>query len=234
MSVGTGMGGRPPDSYGEVMNESRDLTATHALTATGVSKRYGRRLVLEDVTFHADRGEAVAVVGQNGAGKSTLLQLCAGLRTPDAGGVHRSGRVGYCPQEPGVVDLLTAEEHLLLFGAAAGLSRREALTEGRRLLDSFGFPPEEAAGAKELSGGNRQKLNLALALLGDPVVLLLDEPYQGFDMGSYVDFWAHVDTWRHEGRAVVVVTHLLTELDRVDRVVEVRDGDVHALEEAIA
>jgi ABC-2 type transport system ATP-binding protein len=57
-------------------------------------------------------------------------------------------------------------------------------------------------------------------------VLLLDEPYQGFDLGSYVDFWAHVDTWRDQGRGVVVVTHLLTELDRVDRVVEVRDGMV--------
>jgi ABC-2 type transport system ATP-binding protein len=142
--------------------------------------------------------------------------------------------VGYCPQEPGVVDLLTAEEHMLLFGAAAGLSRRQARRTGLDLLDSFGFPVSETTVAKNLSGGNRQKLNLALALLGDPEVLLLDEPYQGFDLGSYVDFWAHVDTWRLEGRAVVVVTHLLTELDRVDRVVTVRHGTVGELEEVAA
>jgi ABC-2 type transport system ATP-binding protein len=73
---------------------------------------------------------------------------------------------------------------------------------------------------RDLSGGTRQKLNLALALLGDPPVLLLDEPYQGFDRGSYMDFSEHADAWRHEGRAVVVVSHLLAELQRVDRVVD--------------
>ena len=122
----------------------------------------------------------------------------------------------------------------MLFGAAAGLSRAEARSTGLALLESFGFPVHERAVAKDLSGGTRQKLNLALALLADPSVLLLDEPYQGFDMGSYVDFWAHVDRWRGQGRAVVVVTHLLTELKRVDRVVEVRAGGVHECAGAVA
>jgi ABC-type multidrug transport system ATPase subunit len=71
-----------------------------------------------------------------------------------------------------------------------------------------------------MSGGNRQKLNLSLALLGDPDVLLLDEPFQGFDHGTYVDFWDHVARWREQNMAVAVVTHMLTELWRVDRVVE--------------
>jgi ABC-2 type transport system ATP-binding protein len=209
-------------------------TSTTALQAHGLTKRYRRRTVLTDAALHVERGEAVAVIGENGAGKTTLLRLCAGLLAADAGTVTCRGRVGYCPQEPGLVDLLTAEQHLLLFGAAMGLSRAEARSSGRSLLDSFGFPREEKAAAKDLSGGTRQKLNLALSLLGDPTVLLLDEPYQGFDMGSYVDFWAHVDTWRTEGRGVVVVTHLLTELDRVDRVVEVRDGHAREREEMIA
>jgi ABC-type multidrug transport system ATPase subunit len=74
--------------------------------------------------------------------------------------------------------------------------------------------------AKALSGGNRQKLNLALSLLGQPDVLLLDEPYQGFDHGTYVDFWDHIRGWRDRGIAVAVVSHMLTELWRVDRVVE--------------
>jgi ABC-2 type transport system ATP-binding protein len=210
------------------------MTNATALHATGVTKRYGKRTVLDSATFDVARGEAVAIIGENGAGKTTLLQLCAGLLDADGGTVRRNGPVGYCPQEPGVVDLLTAEEHMLLFGAAAGLSRRQARRTGLDLLDSFGFPASETTVAKNLSGGNRQKLNLALALLGDPEVLLLDEPYQGFDLGSYVDFWAHVDTWRLEGRAVVVVTHLLTELDRVDRVVTVRHGTVGELEEVAA
>jgi ABC-2 type transport system ATP-binding protein len=204
------------------------MDTTTALEATGLSKRYGRRTVLDGASFHVVRGEAVAVIGENGAGKTTLLRLCAGLLRGDSGTITRHGRVGYCPQEPGVVDLLTAEQHVVLFGAAAGLSRAEARRRGRGLLESFGFPSAERAVAKDLSGGSRQKLNLVLALLADPTVLLLDEPYQGFDMGSYVDFWAHVDQWRAEGKAVVVVTHLLTELKRVDRVVEVGGGAVRA------
>ncbi|WP_052664254.1 ABC transporter ATP-binding protein [Nitriliruptor alkaliphilus] len=205
------------------------MDTSTALRTRGITKRFGRRTVLTDASFQVERGEAVAIIGENGAGKTTLLRVCAGLLGVDAGTVHREGRVGYCPQEPGIVDLLTAEQHLLLFGAAAGLSRREARVSGLELLGSFGLD-ETRTVAKDLSGGNRQKLNLALALLGDPAVLLLDEPYQGFDLGSYVDFWAHAERWRKEGRAVVVVTHLLTELHRVDRVVEVRGGLVHERE----
>ncbi len=203
------------------------MTTPPALQARQITKRYGRRAVLVDTDLHVHGGEAVAVIGENGAGKTTLLRVCAGLLRPDAGTVSGRGRVGYCPQEPGLVDLLNAEEHVALFGAAAGLSRAKALVTGMAMLESFGFPTGAKAVAKDLSGGTRQKLNLALALLGDPFVLLLDEPYQGFDMGSYVDFWSHVDTWRDEGRAVVIVTHLITETHRVDRLVEVRDLGVH-------
>jgi ABC-type multidrug transport system ATPase subunit len=109
---------------------------------------------------------------------------------------------------------------VVLFGRAFGFGREEALARGRALLDSFGFRPDERLPARDLSGGAKQKLNLALALLGDPRVLLLDEPYQGFDRGTYVNFWDHVDRWREEAKAVVIVTHMLAELDRVDRVVE--------------
>jgi ABC-2 type transport system ATP-binding protein len=199
------------------------MTST-AISATNLAKRYGRRPVLHDVDLTVSNGEVVALIGENGAGKSTLLRLCAGLLAPDAGSLVVRGRVGYCPQEPGVVDLLTADEHLALFATACGLRRREGLRRGRGILDDLGFPVGDRAVARDLSGGTRQKLNLALALLSDPSVLLLDEPYQGFDQGGYVDFWALVERWRHEGRAVVVVTHLLTELHRVDRALEVGGG----------
>ena len=119
-----------------------------------------------------------------------------------------------------MLDLLTVAEHLALFGAGGGLSRVQALSAGGALLDALGLDSDRATLVGRLSGGGRQKLNLALALLGNPRVLLLDEPYQGFDHGSYLTFWQHVDTWRRAGRAVVIVTHLLTELHRVDRVLD--------------
>jgi ABC-2 type transport system ATP-binding protein len=190
------------------------------LAASGVSKRYGGKLVLDDAALAVRAGEAIAVIGENGAGKSTLLGICAGLIRPDRGQVNVRDRVGYCPQEPGLFDLLSADEHLALFAPALGLSRPQALARGQELLAEFAFPVGDRSPARQLSGGARQKLNLALALLGGPRVLLLDEPYQGFDHGAYVSFWDHVSAWKSAGLAVVVVTHLLADRSLVDRVVE--------------
>ena len=204
------------------LSEDSRMDPGACLSATNISKRYGDKAVLRDASLVVHAGEAVAIVGENGSGKTTLLRICAGLLTPDAGSVRVAGRIGYCPQEPGLLDLLTADEHLAFFGAGVGLPRARSLTEGRRLLAGFGFPANDGARtlARDLSGGNRQKLNLALALLGEPQLLLLDEPYQGFDHGTYINFWDQVSGWRADGKAVVVVTHMLAELSRVDRVVE--------------
>jgi ABC-type multidrug transport system ATPase subunit len=185
-----------------------------------VAKRDGRKSVLDGVSLDVERGQIVAIVGENGCGKSTRLKICAGVLPPDAGQVRTFGRVGYCPQEPGLFELLDPDQHLVAFGAGAGLGRRAALGRGRRLLADLGFPPGESTVARHLSGGSRQKLNLALALIGDPAVLLLDEPYQGFDRGTYVNLWDQLHHWRDRGTAILLVTHLLTEVGRVDRVLD--------------
>lgn len=199
---------------------------TPALHAQGISKRYGSRVALTHVDLQVAAGEAVALVGENGSGKSTLLRICAGVLQPDAGTVTITGRVGFCPQDPGVLDRLGADEHLALLGGAFGFGRAEAVRRGRELLAGLHFPDGDNTPAIHLSGGNRQKLNVALALLGDPDVLLLDEPYQGFDHGTYVDFWQHVGRWRDLGKAVVVVTHLLADRKLVDRVVDLTPARV--------
>src|SRR5579875_3205746 len=197
-------------------------TGTPVLEARGICHRYGEREVLRDVSLVVEPGERVALIGENGAGKSTLMRICARLLVPQAGTLRIEGRAGYCPQIPGLHDLLTADEHLALFSPALGLSREDGVRRGRLLLSEFGFPAGERAQVRHLSGGSQQKLNLALALLGDARLLLLDEPYQGFDHGSYMNFWDHVARWSERGIAVVVVTHMLQDLDLVDRIVELR------------
>ena len=190
------------------------------LVASGVCKSYGRTPVLRDVGLSVDAGEIVALTGENGAGKTTLMRICAGLLRADAGTVLVADRIGYCPQSPGLFELLTADEHLAMFGRGIGLSRVAALRRGHELLEEFDFPVGRKVVTVDMSGGTRQKLNLALALLCEPGLLLLDEPYQGFDRGTYVNFWDRCQTWRAEGKAIVVVTHMLAELNRVDRVIE--------------
>jgi len=202
------------------LTRASGLMGAPLLEAQTISHWYGRKLVLDRVSLSVGAGEAVAIVGENGAGKSTLMRICAGLIHPRSGQVHVRRRVGYCPQIPGLFDLLNADEHLSLFAPALALSNEHVLQQGRTLLGELGFPVGDRSPARYLSGGARQKLNLTLALLGGPGVLLLDEPYQGFDRGAYVSFWEHVDGWRSAGLAVIVVTHLLTHLTLVDRVVE--------------
>jgi ABC-2 type transport system ATP-binding protein len=195
-------------------------TRKRQLVVSGVCKSYGRTPVLDRVDLTVESGEIVALTGENGAGKTTLMRICAGLLRPDAGRVEVAGGIGYCPQQPSLFDLLTADEHLIMFGRGIGLARDAALSKGHALLAEFDFPIARRVVTADMSGGTRQKLNLAIALMTDPGLLLLDEPYQGFDRGTYVNFWDHCDRWRGQGRAVVVVTHLLAELNRVDRVVE--------------
>ena len=191
------------------------------LDARRITKRYGRSTVLNGVGLTVRAGEVAAIVGANGCGKSTLLRICAGLISPDSGTVRVDGTLGYCPQDGGTAEWLTPDEHFVLVGAGRGVRRTESKERGWTAAAALDWPGASRAGvARNLSGGTRQKLNLVLSGMGDADVLLLDEPYQGFDKGSYLDFWQQVWRWRGEGRAVVVVTHLLSELNRVDTVVD--------------
>jgi ABC-type multidrug transport system ATPase subunit len=191
------------------------------LQARDVHKAYGRHQVLKGADLEVRPGQLVAVVGENGAGKSTLLRILAGTLGADRGEVRIAGTLGYCPQEPVVNDNLTVGQHLQYFAAAHRLASLERARELVELL-RFGQLHDQAAGA--LSGGTRQKLNLTLALLHDPDVLLLDEPYQGFDWETYLRFWDVVADLRARDKAIVIITHLVIEQDRFDNLADLADG----------
>lgn len=195
------------------------------LRLTSVAKRYRRRFVLRDVDLTLRAGEVAAVVGANGSGKSTLLNICAGVPRASSGTVERTRQVGYAPQQDGVSALLTATEHFRLFGAIHGMNARRSLTIGARLSRQLGWRPRSDVIAAHLSGGTKQKLNVVLAELNRPDLILLDEPYQGFDQASYLDFWDQVFKWRNAGAGVLVVTHLLHDLERVDHLLELTTAE---------
>ena len=226
----------PGDLYGpavlyarEVASALRDYQAdVPAPTAAApvvlrlrdVSARRGRRTVLSGINLTIHRGEVVAVVGANGAGKSTLLQLCAGLLRASGGSIERTPNFGYAPQLDSLAPLLTVDEHLRLFGAARGIRQGRSVSTGHRLLTRLGWTARGDQTAGTLSGGTQQKLNVALAQLDAPDLLLLDEPYQGLDALAYEDLWALISASRASGAGVLLVTHLLRDVDLVDRVAE--------------
>jgi ABC-type multidrug transport system ATPase subunit len=197
------------------------------LTARGLEKRYGSRPVLRGVDLRVDPGERLAIVGENGCGKSTLLRLLAGFEAPDAGSVTRRQPCGYSPQEQVLHPYLTPDEHFQLHGRALGLTGAALATRTEQVLQGLGFLGDRHRLVRTLSGGTRQKLNLGIALLGDPSLLLLDEPYTGFDQRSYDRLWRWLDEARVRGQAAVVVSHLVLEGARFDRMLHLREGRLH-------
>jgi ABC-2 type transport system ATP-binding protein len=209
-------------------------TATTApvLAVEGITKAFRsgppwhrRRVhILRGATLEVRPGELVGLVGENGSGKSTLMQVIVGLLARDGGTLAVPGRLGYCPQQPLLWDKLTVAEHFEQFAAAYELDEETAATSRDALLDELGFTRYLDYRVEALSGGTRQKLNLALALLHEPQLLLLDEPYAGFDWETYLRFWQMAERRRANGMGILIVSHLLAERERLTRIYQLRDG----------
>ncbi|GAC1350369.1 MAG: ABC transporter ATP-binding protein [Ktedonobacteraceae bacterium] len=184
-------------------------------------KTFGRRKVLKGVNFSVNPGTLVGIVGENGAGKSTLLRILAGELRPDRGDVFRRGSMGYCPQAVNVNDALTINQHLDYFRAAYHILD---LYRANELVEKLGYQAYRKELVGNLSGGTKQKLNLTLALMHQPQLLLLDEPYQGFDWETYLCFWDLVTELRRRDCAVLVISHLFFEQTRFDVLYRLHDG----------
>ncbi len=194
-----------------------------ALAARGIRKSFGRRQVLTGLDLEIAAGELVAVVGENGTGKTTLLRILAGDLRPDAGSVTTAGRPGYCPQTVVLDEALTVDQNVRYFQAAYGIDHTDRADD---LIERLGFAACRDQRAGILSGGTKQKLSLTLALMHDPPVLLLDEPYQGFDWQTYLAFWELTGELRERETAIVVISHLVFEHERFDRICHLRDGRI--------
>ncbi len=221
-----------PGSERPVDDPRTSRAPTPLLTATAVEKSFRSGVWPWRRTTHVLRGadlalypgEVVGLVGENGSGKSTMMKILVGGLPADAGSVERDRTLGYCPQEPVVYERLTCDEHFELFGHAYRMSSSEVLASRRRLYAALGFERYADTRADRLSGGTLSKLNLGLALLADPDVLLLDEPYAGFDFDTYLRFWDLVAERRATGRSVLIISHFVVDEERFDRIVQLSDG----------
>ena len=195
-----------------------------------VTKSFGDLRAVDAVTLVIPRGEIYGLVGPSGAGKTTLIRMLSGLAVPSSGIVRLLGssmpfdrrvvehRFGYMPQERAVYRDLSIAENLLFFGQIYGMSRARIAKRTRELLELMKLSDRGKQRADRLSGGEKQRLSLACALLHEPEALLLDEPTIGLDPALRREFWDHFHELNSEGRTILLTTHYLNEAEWCDRV----------------
>ena len=215
----------------ESTSKSERETGRNVLSANDITKTYGSPLpftrsveVLTGASIDVYSGEIVGIVGENGSGKSTLMKILVGVLDQDGGEVTRNGTVGWCPQETLLYDRLTVRETFRLFGTGYGLRDEEITAAMTSLAERLDFERYLEYRIDHLSGGNRQKVNLGIALMHDPDVLLLDEPYTGFDWETYQTFWDLSEELIADDTSIVIISHLLQERERIDRIYELTEG----------
>ncbi|HXR13424.1 MAG TPA: ABC transporter ATP-binding protein [Solirubrobacteraceae bacterium] len=197
------------------------------LRATALGKRFGDRVALRDVSFELAGGEILAVIGPNGAGKTTLLALLAGAISPSEGsvGAPAGERIGWVPQQTAVYSKLSVLENLRLFARLERVADPDAAVA--TMLEQTALTDRADEQLGRLSGGNRQRVNIAVGLLADPAVALLDEPSASLDPRQRERLWRFITARARAGTAVVFATHDIGEAERyADRVLVLADGEL--------
>jgi ABC-2 type transport system ATP-binding protein len=199
---------------GEVVLEARDLV-----------KRFDGRTALRGISFEARRGELLAVIGPNGAGKTTLLSILAGIRDPDGGEIsRRPSELGWVPQRTALYRRLTVAENLRFFAHLEKVADPDGTVERMLEQTELGERRDDPVGT--LSGGNQQRVNIAIGLLAQPPVLLLDEPSAGLDPRQRERLWEFVMGLATGGTTVIFSTHYIAEAERYgQRLLVLADGE---------
>jgi ABC-2 type transport system ATP-binding protein len=217
------------------------VIAQSTLRADGLGKRFGSRVALNEVSFDLRAGELVGIVGPNGAGKTTLLSILAGSLAPDTGSLTFGGPVGggasgggsargervvgWVPQTPALYAKLTVAENLRLFARLEGVADVEATVA--RMLSQTALADRAGDPVGRLSGGNRQRVNIAIGLLSEPAVLLLDEPSAALDPRQRTRLWEFITTLAGAGTTIAFSTHDVSEVERfAGRVLLLADGEL--------
>jgi ABC-2 type transport system ATP-binding protein len=193
----------------------------------GLTKRFGSRTALDRVSFELHPGEVAAIIGPNGAGKTTLLSILAGALEPTEGevGRHSDQRFGWVPQEPGLYSKLSVAENLRLF---ARLERRPDPEQAvKAMLAQTGLEDRADEEVGRLSGGNQQRVNIAIGLLSEPPALLLDEPSASLDPRQRERLWEFIGGLAERGTTIVFSTHNVAEAEHyATRVLVLGDGEL--------
>jgi ABC-2 type transport system ATP-binding protein len=198
------------------------------LQARSLTKRFGARAALNAVSFELGSGERIGIIGPNGAGKTTLLSILAGMLEPDEGELSRPagrGSIGWVPQQPALYAKLSVAENLRLFARLEKVADPDATVA--RMLEQTALEDRADEEVGRLSGGNQQRVNIAIGLLSEPTVLLLDEPSASLDPRQRERLWEFISALADRGTTVVFSTHNVAEVERyATRVLLLADGEL--------
>lgn len=208
----------------------------------GLSKQYSGTLAVDQLSFTVSKGEILGLLGPNGAGKTTTIKILCGLLKADAGSINLAGkslsahyqqlkgRIGLCPQDIVIWEKLTCYEQLKFSGVSYGLSFRRAGQRAKNLLETFALADKRNALAGTLSGGMQRRLNIALALVHDPELVILDEPQAGLDPQSKILVRDLIRELAKD-KAVILTTHDMDEADKLsNRVAVIDHGKILAMD----
>ncbi len=208
--------------------------ALNAVCLNGVTKRYGAFTAVDKLTFSVAKGEIYGFLGPNGAGKTTTLRMMLDIIKPSAGSLSILGassaisvrrRIGYLPEERGLYRKMKAVDSIAYFAQLRGLSRREAKTKARELLDGFGLGAFAYAKNEALSKGMAQKVQLLLAIVHDPDLLILDEPFSGLDPINQQTLEELIRAQRRAGKTIIFSTHVMQHAESLcDRFLIIANG----------
>lgn len=193
-----------------------------------IHKSYGTHQVLKDINLHVAPGEAFALLGGNGAGKTTSIKLILGLTPCDSGTIDLPAgiTIGYSPETPYFPPFMSGSEVLVYYARLQGQSKAQAKQTAKELLQEMGLD-NSSAKVKHYSKGMLQRLALAQALIGDPDVLILDEPTAGLDALGRIDILSLVARYRSRGKTILINSHILSDIERVcDRGIIMKAGSI--------
>lgn len=208
------------------------------ISINNLKKKYGKQVVLNNVSFEVDYGQIVGLIGPSGAGKSTIIKLTLGMEKADSGnsqvfGIHMPNRkilikMGYMAQSDSLYNSLSARENLLFFAKMRELKKEDLDSEIERVSKVVDLTDQLDKKVDNFSGGMKRRLSLAIALLGNPQLLILDEPTVGIDPVLRKNIWTELGKLRDNGCSILVTTHVMDEAELTDRVALLIDGNIIA------
>ncbi|KIM18758.1 glycosyl transferase family 2 [Apilactobacillus kunkeei] len=208
------------------------------ISINNLKKKYGQQVVLNDVSFEVDYGKIVGLIGPSGAGKSTIIKLTLGMEKADSGnsevfGIHMPNRkilnkMGYMAQSDSLYSSLSARENLIFFAKMREVKKDDLASEIDRVSQVVDLKDQLDKKVDNFSGGMKRRLSLAIALLGNPQLLILDEPTVGIDPALRKNIWTELGKLRDKGCSILVTTHVMDEAELTDRVALLIDGNIIA------